>query len=100
MRAFLLAIALLASIHASGAIAAPDKNAVTSVADADADYQVQGEYTGVLTDNGRVGLQVVAMGKGKFDAALLRGGLRRDKKPRSDRAVAGLGSCRPRDRPR
>ncbi len=75
MRAFLVAIALLASCLPTWALAAPDKSAVTSVAEADADFPIQGEYTGVLTDSGTVGLQVIAMGKGKFEAVLMRGGL-------------------------
>lgn len=75
MRILCIAIALLASVGSSAAFAAPDKNAATSVAQADADFAVQGEFVGVLAGQGHVGLQVVAMGKGKFDAVLLRGGL-------------------------
>lgn len=75
MRAVLIAIALLAMGLTSDVWAAPDKSAVTAVKDADADFPIQGEYTGVLQGEGFVGLQVIAMGKGKFDAVLLRGGL-------------------------
>jgi hypothetical protein len=73
--AFSFALASLALLASSVALAAPDKSAVTSIAEADADYQVQGEYEGVLSGQGRVGLQIVAMGGGKFEAWLLRGGV-------------------------
>ena len=55
------------------------KAAVTNAAEADADFAYQGEYAGVafLPDFGQmqVGLHVVALGDGKFDAVLYRGGL-------------------------
>ncbi len=54
---------------------APKKAAVTRVADADADYPIQGEYIGQVAGLGEAGLQVVALGDQKFDAFLLRGGL-------------------------
>jgi len=56
----------------------PQKSAVTRIEDADADYAVQGEYTGSIFWNGcyqPVGLQVVAGGGGKFQALLYPGGL-------------------------
>lgn len=40
----------------------------------DADYAIQGEYSGKL-DGNKTGVQVVALGGGKFDAVLYRGGL-------------------------
>lgn len=53
--------------------------AVTSVAQADEDFAVQGEYLGSTRNAcGRceaVGLQVIAMGKGEFQAVEYRGGL-------------------------
>ncbi|HTN77765.1 MAG TPA: DUF1080 domain-containing protein [Pirellulaceae bacterium] len=60
------------------ATAAPkDKypKAATSIAQADPDYAVQGEYVGGLSTDPEVGLQVVALGDGKFTAVLYRGGL-------------------------
>jgi len=54
------------------------KFAVTDLAKVDADYHDQGEYVGPIRLDGcqcEVGLQVVALGHGKFDALLYRGGL-------------------------
>ena len=59
--------------------AAEDGKAVTSLADVDEDFQVQGEYLGSIVDERcrcqPVGLQVVAMGKGDFTAVEYEGGL-------------------------
>jgi hypothetical protein len=58
-----------------------DKNkyAVTSAAEAGPDYWLQGEYGGAAGVPGwgyrSVGLQIVALGEGRFDAVLYRGGL-------------------------
>jgi len=64
---------------ASTAIAADkQKQAVIKAAEADADFAVQGEYTGeVETDDGptKLGVQVIALGDGKFDAVAYPGGL-------------------------
>lgn len=53
--------------------------ATTDPAQADADFQIQGEYWGeVLANDNRYewrGLQVVAMGSGRFQAVVYRGGL-------------------------
>ncbi|MDX1947144.1 MAG: DUF1080 domain-containing protein [Pirellulaceae bacterium] len=55
------------------------KTAVIDPALADADFAIQGEYSGSANIAGRgyerVGLQVVALGDGKFDAVRFRGGL-------------------------
>ncbi|HUQ72611.1 MAG TPA: DUF1080 domain-containing protein [Planctomycetaceae bacterium] len=67
------------SLSLAVAGAEPDsKSAVTRVEDADADFAVQGEYTGPVWWQGRyqhVGLQIVALGDGKFDALAYPGGL-------------------------
>jgi len=52
--------------------------AITNPAEGGVDYTLQGEYAGTLYAPGRgsefMGLQVVALGGGKFDAVLYRGG--------------------------
>jgi hypothetical protein len=65
-------IATILTLLASTALAAPP---ATSIAEADADFVVQGEFVGSISTDGPVGLQVVALGGGKFDAVLYRGGL-------------------------
>lgn len=59
--------------------AEPDpKQAVTRIEDADEDFAVQGEYTGVVWWQGcrqSVGLQIVALGKGQFEGLVYPGGL-------------------------
>lgn len=52
--------------------------AITDLAQVDADYHDQGEYSGPVTTNGYacpIGVQVVALGGGRFDALVYRGGL-------------------------
>ncbi len=52
--------------------------AFTNVADVDADFAFQGEYSGSSSKLGcptNYGLQVAALGQGKFDAKLYEGGL-------------------------
>lgn len=74
----LLGFALAASFAVS--IQAADKGlpAYTDAAKAGADFTVQGEYSGELsTKNGqlKVGVQVIALGEGKFRAVVYHGGL-------------------------
>jgi hypothetical protein len=62
------------------AVAQDNKNpAITDPAKADADFAIMGEYVGELKgDNGKAekyGVQIVALGAGKFRAAGFRGGL-------------------------
>jgi hypothetical protein len=72
----LISLAVLVSFAAPvWAQKPPAPKAVTSIAEADADYAVQGEYVGALSTDPAVGLQVIAMGDGKFDAVLYCGGL-------------------------
>jgi hypothetical protein len=69
-------LALLTLFGSAASLPAQGKKpAVTRVADADADFPIQGEYVGQVVGLGSVGLQVVALGDQKFDAFLLRGGL-------------------------
>lgn len=54
------------------------KQGISDPAKADADFAIQGEYTGTILWNGwyrPVGLQVVALGEGKFSGRLYPGGL-------------------------
>src|SRR5262245_13910021 len=57
----------------------PRPPAITDPAEAGSDFQIQGEYAGWANTPGRgnqwVGLQVVALGEGKFDAIGYLGGL-------------------------
>jgi Domain of Unknown Function (DUF1080) len=82
MRTLCLTILFLSASVGSSAFAQPKdifKNAVIDAAQADEDFGLQGEYVGYLAPPDRswqrVGLQVVALGSGKFDAVLYFGGL-------------------------
>lgn len=70
---------LVTAIAVSSLAAAPsDKPAFTDPAEADADFTLQGEYAGTATVEGqrlRLGIQVVALGDGKFDVVAYPGGL-------------------------
>ena len=77
---WLLAAAML--LLATPAVQAADENAkkaATSVAEADADYPFVGEYDGEITigrqGTFKIGVQVVALGNGKFQATEFPGGL-------------------------
>lgn len=63
----------------SWSVADDEKTVVTNVADAGEDYQVQGEYSGSFNLGDSVeqkfGLQVVALGDGKFKGVAYVGGL-------------------------
>ncbi len=73
-----LAVIVTACILANGACAAGKGPAYTDPEKADADFPVQGEYSGIVkTDDGevKVGIQVIALGHGKFRAVGYPGGL-------------------------
>src|SRR5687768_14461989 len=77
---FALCLLFLGCIAPQLAAAPPDaaKFAVTDAALADADFALQGEYLGYVAVAGGfeyAGLQVVALGDGKFEALYLKGGL-------------------------
>jgi hypothetical protein len=55
-------------------LAADGKPAFTNAADAGPDFALQGEYAGMVGDQ-KWGVQVVALGEGKFDVVGYRGGL-------------------------
>jgi len=85
MRAIFVAAIAAVSLVALPAIANAQRRqperppAITDVAEAGSDYWLQGEYVGWLdggpSGGGAVGLQIVALGDGKFDAVQYRGGL-------------------------
>ena len=74
---FVATVAFLAPSYWS--VAQDLKKGVTDLAHVDADFHIQGEYSGNVTHPDgwclAVGLQVVALGDGKFDALWYRGGL-------------------------
>lgn len=77
--AALISLFALFPVAIFGQPASPFKGAVMDVAQADADFGLQGEYVGYLSppDQGwqRVGLQIVALGHSKFEGVLYAGGL-------------------------
>src|SRR6185369_4707553 len=88
MKLPLRCIILFAVFFASAVVSSQEKIVVDDPAKiADPDFAVQGEYVGeVNTGNGshKVGVQVIALGKGKFRAARYLGGLPGDGWDRSD----------------
>jgi hypothetical protein len=82
---------LVAGLTATRALAGP---AYTDPAQAGPDYAVQGEYVGHLgeaTALEKVGLQVVALGHGQFEARLYTGGLPGAGWKRGDKVDTGQG---------
>lgn len=73
-----LALALVLGLVVTTSSLRAEDDAAADPAKADADFAFQGEYMGTLkTDEGdvTVGLQLIAMGKGKFRAVGYKGGL-------------------------
>src|SRR5262245_2442478 len=70
---------LLAAGGGPGRLAAQNKNAKGVWTDPNdptlpPDFRIQGEYVGSLPDGAKLGGQVIALGKGAFQAVLLPGG--------------------------
>lgn len=72
-----LLMLLVGVLLAASPVQAQDRPriAITSLDEVDADFALQGEYEGYLSGQGQVGLQVVALGLGEFQAVLYPGGL-------------------------
>lgn len=68
----LLGLVALTAITAQAADKSP---AFTDAKDAGADFQIQGEYAGKIGKGAGIGIQVIALGDGKFDAVLYAKGL-------------------------
>ena len=70
-------LSLVASLLATGALAADAAKDDPTFLDpkaAGVDYEIQGEYIGKI-DDGPVGVQIIALGAGKFHGVLYPGGL-------------------------
>jgi len=97
LRSALAAVLVMAAVSSGACVSAAEKEkfeAFTDPALAGPDYQTQGEYTGSLRWNGeptRCGVQVVALGDGKFDAVLCVGGLPGDGWKRGDERLKASG---------
>ena len=70
-----LGLACLTGFTCLTAAAQQKKVVVVDPAKAGADYAVQGEYVGTLPDLGKLGIQVIALGDGKFRGVATMGGL-------------------------
>ena len=69
-----LATAIALAVLSGQAIAKDKNKTYTNPEEVDADYAVQGEYTGRL-DGKKTGAHVIALGSGKFDLVVYPGGL-------------------------
>ena len=91
-------IALITSLAfccSLNALAEDDSDTFLDPAKAGADYEIQGEYKGVLDPGGEdisFGLQVIALGDHKFDAVGYFGGLPGDGWAKGDKMVKATGS--------
>ena len=63
----LMALAITTNAFAAGQPVVDPKS--------DPDYKIQGEYEGKVDEKDKVGFQVIALSKAKFDIVLLKGGL-------------------------
>ena len=70
-----LGLACVTGFTCLTAVAQQKKVVVVDPAKAGPDYAVQGEYVGTLPDLGKLGIQVIALGDGKFRGVATMGGL-------------------------
>src|SRR5260221_4740185 len=78
LRSLLLSSLACALLGAATSILLAAGPTYTDPAKADADFAFQGEFAGTLTDDGnevKVGVQIIALGGGKFHAIGYKGGL-------------------------
>lgn len=90
-----LLIFITCSTMAATAEDKPGEVTFLDPAKAGVDYEIQGEYRGVLDPDGdaiEFGLQVIALGDHKFDAVAYFGGLPGDGWSRGDQSVTATGS--------
>ena len=73
-QSFCFFCAVVAVILAAASTASAQKPRYTDPAKADADFKFQGEYSGNV-NNAKHGVQIVALGKGEFQAYVFPGGL-------------------------
>ena len=73
MRSLLLTLAVSCCAHA--VFAEDGKQAVLDPVNAGADFIIQGEYSGTVGENVKIGIQVIAEGDGKFRSVGYIGGL-------------------------
>ncbi|MFP6620504.1 MAG: DUF1080 domain-containing protein [Pirellulaceae bacterium] len=70
-----LALACVTGFTCLTAVAQQKKVVVVDPTKTGPDYAVQGEYVGTLPDLGKLGIQVIALGDGKFRGVVTMGGL-------------------------
>lgn len=90
----LFGAAVLAGLAPCVSAADPKADAVLDPAKADEDFPFQGEYSGTVTRDGEMvkqGVQVIALGDGKFDAVGFHGGLPGDGWEEEEGKVTGSG---------
>ena len=68
-------IAILIGVVVTSSVQAAGEKAIVTAKEAGQDYAIQGEYEGATADGKKIGIQVIAQGKGKFEAVVLPGGL-------------------------
>lgn len=86
-------LSALTLVFAATQLFAAGGNAVTDEKEAGADFKLQGEYVGKAEEQ-KVGIQVIALGKGQFDAVVYFGGLPGDGWKREDRQVKLKGETK------